>query len=151
MEAVTHIDILPPYEFNQLMLHLQKVIQEQEYPGDCPTILLLSSASVSRLKPLIEQLLVKKRISFVFIDDADLLPEDGLSYCLDLLKVKENLLQHLPPDMKVLAVTATMTDPICQSLEQVTGLKFDTIMWGPMHRQRIYIWFEPVTRNNRKK
>jgi hypothetical protein len=53
---------------------LQKRLSKNKYhPGDCPTILLLSSASVSRLKPLIEQLLVKKRISFVFIDDADLL------------------------------------------------------------------------------
>jgi hypothetical protein len=81
MEAVTHVELLPPDEFDQFAVRLKRVIEEIEHPGDCPTILMLSSASTSRLKPLIKQPLVKKRVAFLFIDEAHLLPEDGRLAC----------------------------------------------------------------------
>ena len=114
-------------------------------------ILLLSTASISRLQGEISQLLRNNLVSILFVDEIHLITEDGRGYRRDLLDLKKDLFKHIQPETRILGARATLTWRSYQALEADIGFQFDKVLWGLMNRREIYIRFEPVATSKKMK
>jgi len=79
-------------------------------------------------KDLIQASVEGGKITAVFVDEAHSIVLAGKTFRSEFLRLWKNLFQYLPTDVPIMAVTATMTEPVLSELKKILNLKFDEIV-----------------------
>jgi superfamily II DNA helicase RecQ len=146
IDGVAYVDMLSSDDLITLKAKLMSLKTNKDWNRDNCIILMMTAQSISyTLYEELNHLSKNDLIDSVIIDEIHAITEDGRTFRSEFLELKNRFFAKLSHRVKAIGATATCNLATFKSIEPITSLKFDRVIWGPMARRDVFLRFEVVT------